>query len=669
MKKLTAAVLLALVLFSGCAKHTDRLENASGEAPVETAVPMETSPTVPSDGNPEDVTCKGSYSAGVEDVVVATAGDSQLRGGELQAWYWAEVAQYRQENHEMAPDFDMPLDAQVCQIDSSVGSWQQYFLREALDSWHTAQALLAHSKEVPMPTEEAYQPNLKNYEIYLVDIPATKFLYGYNTHYQLNTMHEAYLNTLPQTLTALAEEKGYSDAGEMAREAFGTAQEDMIRFADTYNQGYMYFTTRSYYMEPEAAETRGNGEQYVDIRQILLVPETVYQAPSQLWSPVETEPVVLSTVEVAADGKVSGDELAWTACEEKAQDILRQWGKINWGTEAGFADLAYKHSQDAGTAMDGGAYDRVRQGQLIGPVDAWCFDPDRQPGDTGMVRSEYGVHILYFCGSEEIAQAEAAEASYLRQQQAFLEEVREAYPMKVHYSDITLGTAQPAVSAGEVLYPDVAHERFPEVPVYLQQDYPTTMYGGFKITSNGCGITSLAMLATYMADEELTPPVLCQRYGRYSHSNGTDGMIFTYEPSAMGFYLRKITYDPREAKAALEEGQLVISVQHPGYWTSAGHYIVCESITEDGMVQVRDSNIYNYGKIKAHKEDLHKWSNITANGSGFWIFEDKVTTIPACERCGTGEEATQRSLQEEYLCEKCIPAMRRRNAYINGRMG
>ncbi len=669
MKKMTAVLLLAALLLGGCAGQTA----APGEdrVPETTLAAMVEAPTVPADGDPGDVTCKGSYTGeGKADTVVATVGDRSLTIGELQAWYWAMAAQYRQENHSVAPDFDQPLDTQVCEIDTTVNSWQQYFLREALDAWHTAQALQLHSEEVPMPTEEDYKPNLKNHEIYLKDIPATRYLYGYNPYYQLNTMHEDYLENLEQTLDALAQEKGYGSAAYLAQEAFGTELKSLRDFVDTYNRGYMYFTARSYYMEPEEElKLRGGSGSTVDIRQILLVPETVYEAPENAWTPPDPDPEVLATVEIAEDGTVICDELAWTACEEAAQEILKAWKKINWGTEAGFADLAYKNSQDAGAALDGGAYYGIRQGQLIAPLDEWCFDPARQEGDIGLVRSQYGIHILYFCGSQQISQTEAEEASLLRQQLTFLDETKENYPMEVSYSAITLADARAEVSAGDVLYPDVAHERFPEIPVYLQQDYPDTMYGGFKITSNGCGITSLAMLATYMADEELTPPEMCARYGRYSHNTGTDGMIFTYEPSAMGFYLRKNTYEPREAKAALEEGQIVISVQHPGYWTTAGHYIVCESINEDGLVQVRDSNIYNYGKIKAHKEDLHTWGSITGAGSGFWIFEDKVTRIPACVRCGTGEASTQYSLQEDYCCEKCIPAMRRRNTYLNGTVG
>ena len=151
----------------------------------------------------------------------------------------------------------------------------------------------------------------------------------------------------------------------------------------------------------------------------------------------------------------------------------------------------------------------------------------------------------------------------------------------------------------------------------------------------------------------------------YSHKNGTDGMIFNNESAVLGFYLREKTYDTRVARAALEDGHVVVSVQHPGYWTRGGHYIACESINADGMVQVRDSNIFNYSRVPAHKEDLHKWGNITAAGSGYWIFEYKITAIPACSRCGNPEGVTASLLKTDYTCEKCEPALLRRNTYLN----
>ena len=693
MKKSYLALLLALfILLSGCGSdpspsgtpapadtpNTGNAADASGSVQAAETVPA----TVPADGDPGDVTCKGSYTAEADaDTVVATAGSAKLTNDELQVWYWAEVAQYRSEAHETAPDFTRPLDTQACGIDSSVNSWQQYFLREALDAWHSAQALVLQSRDVPQTWEEAYQPNLENHETYMTGMPATEFLYGYDEYYEPNTMHQAYLDALPDTLDQLARDKGYDDAAAMASAAFGASEDALHAAVQANNLGYMYFTELSYDIEPSEEELAAYCEEnqagfdaagtQVDIRHILLVPENVLKEEENphLWKPPSeiTEPIVLEYVEVAADGTVTCSELAWENCEQKADTLLEEWNSDKLRkSEFTFAELAVKNSQDTGTALDGGAYYGIQKGQLIAALDEWCFDPARQVGDTGIVRSPYGVHILYLAASRENAYALAQEDYYRQQQAALIAAALERYPMEVRYSDIALTEAEGTVAAGELLYPDVAHERFPEIPLYLQQDYPTTKYGAFKITTNGCGITSMAMLASYMADDELTPPEMCARYGDYSHSNGTDGMIFNYEPAVMGFYLREKTYDHRVARAALEEGQVVISVQHNGYWTRGGHYIVCESITEDGLVQVRDSNIYNYSKLKAHLEDLHKWSSITADGSGYWIFEDKITHIPACTRCGTGEAITESLLKADYLCEKCAPALLRRNTYLTG---
>ena len=119
-------MILALLL-CGCEEKTAgrKAQEPTTEA-VEETVPV----TVPADGNPDDVTCKGSYTGSASDAVVLSSDAWTLTGEQLSVWYWAEVAQYRQENHEIAPDFERPLDTQVCEIDSSVNSWQQYFLKQ-----------------------------------------------------------------------------------------------------------------------------------------------------------------------------------------------------------------------------------------------------------------------------------------------------------------------------------------------------------------------------------------------------------------------------------------------------------------------------------------------------------------------------------------------------------
>lgn len=656
MKKSWVLLLLAMtLLLCGC----EEVPVEQTETTRETAVAA----TIPADGNPEDVTCKGSYTGTATDAVVATSGSAQLTSGELSAWYWAEVARYRQGNHSVAPDFEQPLDEQPCGIDDTVNSWQQYFLKQALSAWHNAQALIQHSKEVPLTFEEAYQPNLKNTEKYMTGMPAAEVLYGYHSHYRTNSMHQAYLDEIPRMLEDLSREKGYADAQTMATEAFGVSEDTLEDFVSSWNRGYMYFTHLSYSVEPTEEELADYYAQFadsdngirVDFRQILLVPGDVTGKARQEDA----------AVTVDSDGRVRCAEEAWAACEAEAQQLLKDWKKKTKGTEATFGEYARKYTKDPGTIVNGGRYQNIGKGQMTKVLEQWCFDPARQVGDTVILRSDYGVHILYFSGSRPAAQEEARKDFYCQQQKALLREIRDTYPMEVTYSAITLQDAAGTVSLEELLYPDIAHERFPEIPLYLQQDYPRTMYGGFEIRTNGCGITSFAMLASYLTDEEHTPPEMCARYGRYSHHNGTDGLLFNNEPSVMGFYLREKTYDPRVARKALEEGHVVISIQHPGYWTKGGHYIVCESINDEGKVQVRDSNIYNYFNIRAHAQDLHSWGSIVSAGSGYWIFEHKVTRIPACSRCGNPEGVTGSLLLSDYICEKCAPAILRRNIYLN----
>ena len=78
MERICALLLTALIL-CGCAKIDDT-------PAVETATPAETVPaaTVPSDGDPKNVTCTGSYTGqGKEQTVIASVGKRTLTNGQL----------------------------------------------------------------------------------------------------------------------------------------------------------------------------------------------------------------------------------------------------------------------------------------------------------------------------------------------------------------------------------------------------------------------------------------------------------------------------------------------------------------------------------------------------------------------------------------------------------
>ena len=78
----------------------------------------------------------------------------------------------------------------------------------------------------------------------------------------------------------------------------------------------------------------------------------------------------------------------------KAEELLAQW-QSGEATEDSFAALALKESAD-GSKYDGGLYTEVYQGQMVTEFNDWCFDTARQSGDTGVVDTQYGSHVMYF---------------------------------------------------------------------------------------------------------------------------------------------------------------------------------------------------------------------------------------------------------------------------------
>ena len=76
--------------------------------------------------------------------------------------------------------------------------------------------------------------------------------------------------------------------------------------------------------------------------------------------------------------------------------------KAGDATESDFAALASTKSTDSGTASNGGLVSNMRKGAYVQPFEDWSFDPSRQSGDTGIVESEYGFHVMYFVETNEL---------------------------------------------------------------------------------------------------------------------------------------------------------------------------------------------------------------------------------------------------------------------------
>ena len=102
--------------------------------------------------------------------------------------------------------------------------------------------------------------------------------------------------------------------------------------------------------------------------------------------------------ETHEEGKTNSPE-EMAAAKAAAEEILNQW-MAGDKTEESFAALANEKSAD-GDGTTGGLYENVYPGQMVDSFESWCYDAARKTGDTGIVESEYGYHVMYFCGDSE----------------------------------------------------------------------------------------------------------------------------------------------------------------------------------------------------------------------------------------------------------------------------
>lgn len=81
------------------------------------------------------------------------------------------------------------------------------------------------------------------------------------------------------------------------------------------------------------------------------------------------------------------------AASDEAERIKAEFEAGEMTAEA-FGELAKKYSDD--NAEEGGLYKNVYPEQMESAFDAWCFSEDRKAGDTGIVETSYGYHVMYF---------------------------------------------------------------------------------------------------------------------------------------------------------------------------------------------------------------------------------------------------------------------------------
>ncbi len=159
-----------------------------------------------------------------------------------------------------------------------------------------------------------------------------------------------------------------------------------------------------------------------------------------------------------------------------------------------------------------------------------------------------------------------------------------------------------------------------EIPLYFQTDYPDEIYGSGSVATNGCSITSLAMVATYLTDHVYYPDELADYFGGRAENNierltiASDMLQLPYE-GVLNFH---------ESVAALKEGKVVIALMnHKSIFTNTQHFIVLRGITEDDKILVHDSYEPNYEvwQLARAFENGFSYGDISCGFSGGWAYD------------------------------------------------
>ncbi len=386
-----------------------------------------------------DIYNKDSYTVSDErlafsrDTVVATLGKHKLTNAQLRVFYSRLCADYKGEYSS-----SKPLEEQI--YDENTGlTWEQYLLEMSLNTWKQYRILTDMALETGFELPEEYRASLdgmektlaasaEKYEYASVEEMLSddickgctvadyryfmELFYYANLYYEQlagklevnNDEIEAYFAANKEQLKEngitkdsgflvdfrhiLLKPEGESDSISSAQwenckltaeklldewiglgateEAFSNLASQKSQDTNTKNNGgLLSFIYKDYLTK-------------VDVRHILIMPEGGTKGP---------------------DGKTTVySEAEWETCRKKAQEVYDEY--LNGvQTEERFSELAKTYSKD-GNASSGGIYTDVQKNSMVGEFDAWIFDESRETGDTGLVKTQYGYHVMYFIRSD-----------------------------------------------------------------------------------------------------------------------------------------------------------------------------------------------------------------------------------------------------------------------------
>lgn len=376
MKKLTALLLALLLALSAAAcKQTDTPDETT--AASDPAASGETSatvdPTAPTAPAKEGVYIKDSYSVTDEqamalaDQIVATAGSAQLTNGVLSAYYWMSVYNFLNQYGSYVYYYMDPSKALDSQYVQTGITFQHSFLTDALNEWQTYQAMALMAEQDNIPMEDWMQ---------------------------------AELDGLQDEMLAAAKEAGYTSVDDMVRDQMGAGcdYDSYFEYSRIFYMGYSYYN----HLVNSLHFTQEDIDKYFAENEEDLAENSITKDPDYQYD-VRHILIEIEGGTKGEDGKTTYSDADWEACRVKAQNLLDQW-LAGEATEESFAALAKTHSTDGGSSANGGLYEDLDSStNFVEPFKNWYLAQGRQVGDYGLVKSDYGYHIMYLSAIRDVS--------------------------------------------------------------------------------------------------------------------------------------------------------------------------------------------------------------------------------------------------------------------------
>ena len=159
-----------------------------------------------------------------------------------------------------------------------------------------------------------------------------------------------------------------------------------------------------------------------------------------------------------------------------------------------------------------------------------------------------------------------------------------------------------------------------QIPLFIQWDerWGYEKYGSDFIAINGCGPTSLAMVAVGLTgNKDINPKVVAE----FSDDNGylVDGVgsswtLMTEGAKHFGLNSKELPLTEDAIISTLKKGQPIIASMGPGTFTTGGHYLVLTGVDSNNKIIINDSD----SKIRSSQTwDIDVFMKETEN---LWTF-------------------------------------------------